>query len=63
VVSSEQLCDISWPVMEFAEVGGSQLLPHLHWNSPEHLAWLKQAVLGFQLPQMDLPPPGGMYPP
>lgn len=63
VVSSEQLCDISWPVTEFAEVGGSQLLPHLHWNSPEHLAWLKQAVLGFQLPQMDLPPPGGMYPP
>lgn len=61
VVSSEQLCDISWPVMEFAEVGGSQLLPHLHWNSPEHLAWLKQAVLGFQLPQMDLPPPGAPW--
>ncbi|XP_027778032.2 germinal-center associated nuclear protein isoform X1 [Marmota flaviventris] len=56
VVSSEQLCDLSWPVTEFAEAGGSQLLPHLHWNSPEHLAWLKQAVLGFQLPQMDLPP-------
>ncbi|XP_028629749.1 germinal-center associated nuclear protein [Grammomys surdaster] len=61
VVSSEQLCDISWPVTEFAEVGGSQLLPHLHWNSPEHLAWLKQAVLGFQLPQMDLPPPGAPW--
>ncbi|XP_031204641.1 germinal-center associated nuclear protein isoform X2 [Mastomys coucha] len=61
VVSSEQLCDISWPVMEFAEVGGSQLLPHLYWNSPEHLAWLKQAVLGFQLPQMDLPPPGAPW--
>lgn len=59
LVSSEQLCDLSWPVTEFAEVGGSQLLPHLHWNAPEHLAWLKQAVLGFQLPQMDLPPPGG----
>ncbi|XP_036204202.1 germinal-center associated nuclear protein isoform X3 [Myotis myotis] len=58
VVSSEQLCDLSWPVTEFAEAGGSRLLPHLHWNSPEHLAWLKQAVLGFQLPQMDLPPPG-----
>ncbi|KAH0518202.1 Germinal-center associated nuclear protein [Microtus ochrogaster] len=61
VVSSEQLCDISWPVMEFAEVGGSQLLPHLHWNSAEHLAWLKQAVLGFQLPQMDLPPTGAPW--
>ncbi|XP_004632031.1 germinal-center associated nuclear protein [Octodon degus] len=58
VVSSEQLRDLSWPVTEFAEVGGSQLLPHLHWNSPEHLAWLRQAVLGFQLPQIDLPPPG-----
>ncbi|XP_060225310.1 germinal-center associated nuclear protein isoform X2 [Meriones unguiculatus] len=61
VVSSEQLCDISWPVTEFSEVGGSQLLPHLQWNSPEHLAWLKQAVLGFQLPQMDLPPPGAPW--
>uniref|UniRef100_A0A8C5NXG4 Germinal-center associated nuclear protein n=1 Tax=Jaculus jaculus TaxID=51337 RepID=A0A8C5NXG4_JACJA len=61
VVSCERLCDLSWPVAEFAEVGGSQLLPHLHWNSPEHLAWLKQAVLGFQLPQMDLPPPGAPW--
>lgn len=59
VVASEQLCDLSWPVTEFAEAGGSLLLPHLHWNAPEHLAWLKQAVLGFQLPQMDLPPEGG----
>ncbi|XP_010634667.1 germinal-center associated nuclear protein isoform X2 [Fukomys damarensis] len=61
VVSSEQLCDLSWPVTEFAETGGNQLLPHLHWNSPEHLAWLRQAVLGFQLPQMDLPPPGAPW--
>lgn len=61
VVSSEQLCDLSWPVTEFAEAGGNQLLPHLHWNSPEHLAWLKQAVLGFQLPQMDLPPPAAPW--
>ncbi|XP_004429738.1 PREDICTED: germinal-center associated nuclear protein [Ceratotherium simum simum] len=60
-VSSEQLCDLSWPVTEFAETGGSRLLPHLHWNTPEHLAWLKQAVLGFQLPQMDLPPPGAPW--
>ncbi|XP_036304113.1 germinal-center associated nuclear protein isoform X2 [Pipistrellus kuhlii] len=61
VVSSEQLCDLSWPITEFSEAGGSRLLPHLHWNSPEHLAWLKQAVLGFQLPQMDLPPPGAPW--
>lgn len=61
-VSSEQLCELSWPVTEFAEAGGSRLLPHLHWNAPQHLAWLKQAVLGFQLPQMDLPPSGGTCP-
>uniref|UniRef100_A0A673VRF6 Germinal-center associated nuclear protein n=1 Tax=Suricata suricatta TaxID=37032 RepID=A0A673VRF6_SURSU len=61
LVSSEQLCDLSWPVTEFAEAGGSRLLPHLHWNAPEHLAWLRQAVLGFQLPQMDLPPPGAPW--
>lgn len=61
VVSSEQLCDLSWPVTEFAEAGGSWLLPHLRWNAPEHLAWLKQAVLGFQLPQMDLPPAGAPW--
>nr|XP_036879511.1 germinal-center associated nuclear protein isoform X2 [Manis javanica] len=61
VVASEQLCDLSWPVTEFAEAGGSLLLPHLHWNAPEHLAWLKQAVLGFQLPQMDLPPEGAPW--
>lgn len=62
-VSSEQLCDLSWPVTEFAEAGGSRLLPHRHWNAPEHLAWLKQAVLGFQLPQMDQPPPGAPWRP
>ncbi|XP_040842702.1 germinal-center associated nuclear protein [Ochotona curzoniae] len=61
VVSSEQLCDLSWPVTEFTESGGSRLLPHLHWNNPEHLAWLKQAVLGFQLPHIDLPPPGAPW--
>ncbi|XP_047573634.1 germinal-center associated nuclear protein isoform X3 [Lutra lutra] len=61
LVSSEQLCDLSWPVTEFAEAGGSRLLPHLHWNAPEHLAWLRQAVLSFQLPQMDLPPPGAPW--
>uniref|UniRef100_M3XQJ1 Germinal-center associated nuclear protein n=2 Tax=Mustela putorius furo TaxID=9669 RepID=M3XQJ1_MUSPF len=61
LVSSEQLCDLSWPVTEFAEAGGSQLLPHLHWNAPEHLAWLRQAVLSFQLPQMDFPPPGAPW--
>lgn len=60
VVSSEQLCDQSWPVTEFVEPGGSQLLPHLHWNTLDHLGWLRKAVLSFQIPHMDLPPQGGM---
>ncbi|XP_038604886.1 germinal-center associated nuclear protein [Tachyglossus aculeatus] len=61
--SSEQLCDLSWPVTEFAEPGGSKLLPHLQWNTPDHLAWLKKAVLSFQIPQMDLPPLGAPWRP
>lgn len=63
VVSSQQLCDLSWPVAEFAEAGGGRLLPHLQWNSPKHLAWLRQAVLGLQLPHMDLPPPQAPWAP
>uniref|UniRef100_A0A6I8NHV6 Germinal-center associated nuclear protein n=1 Tax=Ornithorhynchus anatinus TaxID=9258 RepID=A0A6I8NHV6_ORNAN len=63
VASSERLCDLSWPVTEFAEPGGSELLPHLRWNTPDHLAWLKKAVLSFQIPQMDLPPLGAPWRP
>lgn len=61
VASSEHLCDLSWPVTEFSEPGGNKLLPHLQWNMPDHLAWLKKAVLSFQIPYLDLPPLGGMY--
>ncbi|XP_060639562.2 germinal-center associated nuclear protein [Anolis sagrei] len=61
VVSSEDLCDFSWPVIEFAEPGGSKLLPHLQWNMPKHLAWLRKAVLSFQIPHMDLPPSGAPW--
>ncbi|KAH0621750.1 hypothetical protein JD844_023369 [Phrynosoma platyrhinos] len=63
VVSSEDLCELSWPVTEFAEPGGSKLLPHLQWNIPNHLAWLKKAVLSFQIPHMDLPPLGAPWDP
>ncbi|XP_029462588.1 germinal-center associated nuclear protein isoform X2 [Rhinatrema bivittatum] len=61
VVSSEKLCDLSWPVTELAGPGGSQFLPHLQWNTPEHLMWLKKAVLSFQIPQLDLPPQGAPW--
>lgn len=56
VVSSDYLSELSWPVTEFAEPGGNAALPHLQWNTPEHLTWLKKAVLSFQIPHMDLPP-------
>uniref|UniRef100_A0A8C5U201 Germinal-center associated nuclear protein n=1 Tax=Malurus cyaneus samueli TaxID=2593467 RepID=A0A8C5U201_9PASS len=63
VASSEHLCDLSWPVTEFSEAGGNKVLPHLHWNMPDHLAWLKKAVLSFQIPYLDLPPLGAPWRP
>uniref|UniRef100_A0A803VB07 Germinal-center associated nuclear protein n=1 Tax=Ficedula albicollis TaxID=59894 RepID=A0A803VB07_FICAL len=63
VASSEHLCDLSWPVTEFSEAGGSKVLPHLQWNMPDHLAWLKKAVLSFQIPYLDLPPLGAPWRP
>ncbi|NXG58602.1 GANP protein, partial [Hemiprocne comata] len=63
VASSEHICDLSWPVTEFSEPGGNKLLPHLHWNVPDHLAWLKKAVLSFQIPYLDLPPLGAPWRP
>ncbi|XP_075463507.1 germinal-center associated nuclear protein isoform X2 [Ascaphus truei] len=59
--SSEQLSDFSWPVAEFTCSGGSSAIPHLGWNCPKHLAWLRQALLSFQIPQMDQPPPGAPW--
>ncbi|NWH78892.1 GANP protein, partial [Piaya cayana] len=61
VASSEHLCDLSWPITEFSEPGGNKLLPHLQWNMPDHLAWLKKAVLFFQIPYLDLPPLGAPW--
>ncbi|NXN07993.1 GANP protein, partial [Indicator maculatus] len=61
VASSEHLCDLSWPVTEFSEPGGNKRLPHMQWNMPEHLAWLKKAVLSFQIPYLDLPPLGAPW--
>ncbi|XP_068803799.1 germinal-center associated nuclear protein isoform X2 [Struthio camelus] len=63
VASSELVCDLSWPVTEFSEPGGNKLLPHLQWNMPDHLAWLKKAVLSFQIPYLDLPPLGAPWRP
>ncbi|XP_074858216.1 germinal-center associated nuclear protein [Carettochelys insculpta] len=63
VISSEQLCDLSWPITEFVEPGVNKLLPHLQWNTLNHLGWLRKAVLSFQIPHMDLPPKGAPWGP
>lgn len=62
-VSSEQLTELSWPVMEFTSSSGSSLMPPTDWNSPSHLVWLRKAILCFQLPQMDKPPQGAPWGP
>ncbi|OWK50571.1 Germinal-center associated nuclear protein [Lonchura striata] len=63
VASSEHFYDLSWPVTEFSEAGGNKMLPHLQWNMPDHLAWLRKAVLSFQIPYLDLPPLGAPWHP
>uniref|UniRef100_A0A8C5QB66 Germinal-center associated nuclear protein n=1 Tax=Leptobrachium leishanense TaxID=445787 RepID=A0A8C5QB66_9ANUR len=60
-ISSEYLSDLSWPLSEFASPTGSFLMPHVGWNNPENLAWLKKVVISFQIPQMDIPPPGAPW--
>lgn len=59
LISAEELSLLSWPAPEFSRPGGSQLLPHLQWNTPEHLAWLKETVLSFQIPPIALLPVDG----
>ncbi|XP_072902486.1 germinal-center associated nuclear protein isoform X2 [Hemitrygon akajei] len=62
VITSELLCDLSWPVAEFCGPTADEILAHKDWNSNSHLAWLKNAVLSFQLPLMDLPPLNAPWP-
>uniref|UniRef100_A0A8C4Q7L3 Germinal-center associated nuclear protein n=2 Tax=Eptatretus burgeri TaxID=7764 RepID=A0A8C4Q7L3_EPTBU len=49
-VSSSSLQDLSWPVSEFAVASRPENIPHMRWNSPEHLAWLRRTILSLQLP-------------
>lgn len=60
VVSSERLVGISWPPPEFSLPENRELVPHLDWNSPQHLAWLKRAILSLQIPEWKWPPQNGM---
>nr|DBA19919.1 TPA: hypothetical protein GDO54_015675 [Pyxicephalus adspersus] len=63
VVTSSKFVGLSWPVTEFTSSRGSFVMPPMEWNTPEHLAWLKKAVLSFQIPQMDKPPEGAPWHP
>uniref|UniRef100_UPI00358F0F71 germinal-center associated nuclear protein isoform X2 n=1 Tax=Myxine glutinosa TaxID=7769 RepID=UPI00358F0F71 len=49
-VSSSSLQDLSWPVSEFAVASRPENIPHMRWNSTEHLAWLRRTILSFELP-------------
>lgn len=61
VVTSEQLASLCWPPPEFSYHENNELIPHLDWNSPEHLDWLRRAILSRQLPKWDLPPISGRF--
>ncbi|XP_076016638.1 germinal-center associated nuclear protein [Genypterus blacodes] len=56
LVSSPELSMLSWPPQEFCSPDTRNFVPHLAWNSAEHLAWLREAILSLQLPQWKLPP-------
>ena len=60
-VSSPELLGLSWPPGEFSLPDARHLVPHLGWNSAQHLAWLRSAVLGLSIPDWDLPPTTGEY--
>ncbi|CAB1346720.1 unnamed protein product [Coregonus sp. 'balchen'] len=55
LVSSQHLSSLSWPPGEFALPETRDLVPHLGWNSPQHLAWLRTAVVSLQIPSWDMP--------
>uniref|UniRef100_A0A3Q3M3Y8 Germinal-center associated nuclear protein n=1 Tax=Mastacembelus armatus TaxID=205130 RepID=A0A3Q3M3Y8_9TELE len=52
-VSSQDLCRLSWPPSEFCLPDTRDFVPHLGWNSAQHMVWLRKAILGLQLPQWE----------
>ncbi|XP_053733948.1 germinal-center associated nuclear protein [Synchiropus splendidus] len=50
-VSSPELSRLSWPPSEFCLPDNKEFVPHLGWNSPRHLAWLREWILSLQLPE------------
>ncbi|KAM4608580.1 germinal-center associated nuclear protein [Polymixia lowei] len=54
-VSSQDLSGLSWPPGEFCLPETRDLVPLLGWNSSQHLAWLRDAILSLQIPDWELP--------
>lgn len=52
-VSSQELSRLSWPPYEFCLPDTRDFVPHLGWNSVQHHAWLRKAILSLQLPQWE----------
>ncbi|XP_070770765.1 germinal-center associated nuclear protein [Enoplosus armatus] len=52
-VSSQELSTLSWPPGEFCLPDTRDFVPHPGWNSTQHLAWLRKAILSLQLPQWE----------
>ncbi|KAK2839484.1 hypothetical protein Q5P01_013224 [Channa striata] len=52
-VSSQDLCRLSWPPAEFCLPNTCDFIPHLGWNSSQHLDWLRKAILSLQLPLLE----------
>lgn len=52
-VSSQDLCRLSWPPSEFCLPDTRDFVPHLGWNSSQHLDWLRKVILSLQLPQWE----------
>ncbi|KAM9804598.1 germinal-center associated nuclear protein [Neosynchiropus ocellatus] len=50
-VSSPELSQLSWPPSEFCLPDNREFVPHPGWNTPRHLAWLREWILSLQLPE------------
>lgn len=52
-VTSPELGRMSFPPVEFCQPDTRSFVPHLRWNSVQHLDWLRRAILSLQLPQWE----------
>ncbi len=49
-VLAQELSRLSWPPGEFCLPECRDFVPHQGWNSVQHLAWLRKAILSLKLP-------------